>query len=544
MSTTTGNFILYTRCSTEEQSKKGNSHEYQADGIRHSGVVRIGRMQEVACLSDTVTGTRFDNRVAGLDSAYKLCERQRGAVNYLFVYRWDRLGRDVADCFDCIKRFRAVGVEVNCPDEWIDFGDPSYPLILSVKFGMAQSESMRISDRTRDGVYQAQVSGFWTAHAPVGYRKGPPRVVNGKERKVCEFDPGKAEIVRKCFELYAAGTTKAELRKRYADQLGLQKSHFVRFFHNPFYCGLIYVKAHRSNPARIVPGQHPPLITRELFDQCQRVRDDNAPPTLGKSWMLNNTTVLEAFYLKGVLKCPDTGRNMTAYNAKGKSGKRFPYYASQKIRGGINIPVGRAHNLISLALAGLRISPDHYAEICAEINRQLADRISAATKEVESARKGLERTRTRLSNIAMEFADGNLSADEYRGMKSAIDADAVNFEKQLLDAESRMQSNDDTISRVLELLSGIDTVFAASSPDYKNRILRAVFPQGVFIDVVSGKVRTPCLNEIIRELCSKSISCAVLEIEEGSTFDSQPLRGGCADKYRTHLNALKLLFAA
>ncbi|HQO30499.1 MAG TPA: recombinase family protein [Accumulibacter sp.] len=141
---TTGNFILYTRCSTEEQSKKGNSHEYQAEGVRRSGVVRVGRMQEVAALSDTVTGTRFDNRASGLDAAYKLCERQRGTVSYLFVYRWDRLGRDVADCFDCIKRFRAVGVEVNCHDEWIDFSDPSYPLILSVKFGMAQSESMRM----------------------------------------------------------------------------------------------------------------------------------------------------------------------------------------------------------------------------------------------------------------------------------------------------------------------------------------------------------------------------------------------------------------
>lgn len=543
MSTTTGNFILYTRCSTEEQSKKGNSHEYQADGIRRSGVVRVGRMQEVALLSDTVTGTRFDNRVAGLDSAYKLCERQRGTVKYLFVYRWDRLGRDVADCFDCIKRFRAVGVEVNCPDEWIDFTDPSYPLILSVKFGMAQSESMRISDRTRDGVYQAQVSGFWTAHAPVGYRKGPARVVGGKERKVCEFDPAKSDTVRQCFERYAAGETKADLQKKYMKALGLQKSHFVRMFHNPFYCGLIYVKAHRSYPAQVVPGQHPALISRELFDQCQRMRDETAAPTLGKSWS-QNTASQEAFYLKGVLKCPISGRNMTAYNAKGKSGRRFPYYASQKIRGGVNIPTGRAHHMIAMALAGLRISPEHYAEICAEINRQFADRISAATKEVNAARAGLERTRSRLNNIAIQFADGNLTPDEYRTMKAGFDADVVAYEKKVVEAEALMQSNDDTISRVLELLTGIDTIFAAASPVYKNRILRAVFPEGVFIDIESGKVQTPCLNEIIRELCSKSISCAVLEIEKGQTFDSQPLRGGCADKYRTHLNALKLLFAA
>ena len=143
-------FLLYTRCSTEEQSKKGNSHEYQTEGIRRSGVVTVGKLQEVGVYSDTVTGTKFDNRggEGGLDAAYRLCERQRGKVAYLFVYRWDRFGRSVEHCFGAIRRFREVGVEVNCPDEWIDYTDPSWPLILSVKFGMAQSESMRISDRT------------------------------------------------------------------------------------------------------------------------------------------------------------------------------------------------------------------------------------------------------------------------------------------------------------------------------------------------------------------------------------------------------------
>ena len=73
-------YILYSRCSTDEQRQKGNSHEYQADGIRRSGTVRVGELQEVAYLHDTVTGTRFDNRAAGLDAAYKICERNRGTV--------------------------------------------------------------------------------------------------------------------------------------------------------------------------------------------------------------------------------------------------------------------------------------------------------------------------------------------------------------------------------------------------------------------------------------------------------------------------------
>lgn len=79
---------------------------------------------------------------------------------------------------------------------------------------------------------------------------------------------------------------------------------------------------------------------------------------------------------------------------------------------------------------------------------------------------------------------------------------------------------DVVLLRVLELLRGIDTVFAAASPAYKNRILRAVFPEGFTIHE-GEKVRTPCVNQIIAELC-----------------------GGSPDRYRTHFNALMALFAA
>ena len=78
---------------------------------------------------------------------------------------------------------------------------------------------------------------------------------------------------------------------------------------------------------------------------------------------------------------------------------------------------------------------------------------------------------------------------------------------------------------MLDLLAGIDTVFAASSPEYKNRILRAVFPEGFTIDAKAEKVRTPCVNDILYELCSKSINCSVLEIENGTELAPDPVKG-------------------
>ena len=110
-------------------------------------------------------------------------------------------------------------------------------------------------------------------------------------------------------------------------------------------------------------------------------------------------------------------------------------------------------------------------------------------------------------------------------------------------SESERAEQDVVLLRVLELLRGIDTVFAAASPAYKNRILRAVFPEGFTIHE-GEKVRTPCVNQIIAELRGESTVYNLVQKESGTTFASRPAGGGQPDRYRTHFNALMALFAA
>lgn len=149
-----------------------------------------------------------------------------------------------------------------------------------------------------------------------------------------------------------------------------------------------------------------------------------------------------------------------------------------------------------------------------------------------------------MDKIRTDYADGLIGAPEYRDFKQTFESDLVKFENQLIQAERAQSENDGFFLKVLNLLSGIDTVFAVSSPEYKNRILKAVFPEGVYMDKAAEKVRTPCVNEIITEICSKSITCAVLEIENGPNLSTRPVKGGSPDTFRTHAQLLKTLFAA
>lgn len=124
------NYIIYTRCSTEDQ-KKGFSHEYQHQGLLSSPLCRSGK--HIASYQDSSTGTSFDRK--NLDALYSFCNTERGLIHHVFVYKWDRFGRNVGEAFQHIKKFKDIGVEVNCPDFYIDFKDTNWPIMLSITFG-------------------------------------------------------------------------------------------------------------------------------------------------------------------------------------------------------------------------------------------------------------------------------------------------------------------------------------------------------------------------------------------------------------------------
>lgn len=131
-----------------------------------------------------------------------------------------------------------------------------------------------------------------------------------------------------------------------------------------------------------------------------------------------------------------------------------------------------------------------------------------------------------------------------RDMEAQFDADMIRHEAALIQAQADQQGNDGLFLSVLNLLSDIETLFAASDPEYKNRILRAFYPDGLQVEKDTLQVRTPCINEILLYICSKSALCEVLDTEKGTADNDRPLMGGERDKYRTHAALIQSLFAA
>ena len=156
--------------------------------------------------------------------------------------------------------------------------------------------------------------GKWPNQAPLGY-------VNNKTTHLVEIDPEKAILVRRLFELYAAGKYSLSSVRDIIDSAGLKtrggkrlaKSTVEMILRNPFYGGDFVWKGCRYR------GTHDPLITRDLFEKVQAVLHKACK---SKSHRLH-------FAFAGLLRCAKCGCQMTVERHKG----RYVYYRCTAARG-------------------------------------------------------------------------------------------------------------------------------------------------------------------------------------------------------------------
>jgi len=526
-------FVIYTRCSGNKQEKKGYSHEYQCAGIREHSLIKRRPLHEVGYYSDTVTGTEFDNRTNGLDAAYLFCKRNK-TVKYLLVFRLDRLGRDVHECTGAIKRFQKIGVEVNCPDEWVDYSGTDWPLVVGLKFGLAQSESLKISDRTRSGIKAAKEMGLYPSKAPVGYTK-ETQLIHGKERAVLVPCPINAQKIRDLFNDLADGMTLSVAQKKHMKGIGVQKSHFQRIPNMPVYAGLIYVAESDHAPSRLQKGAHEGIVTPDLFQRVQDVlKARKARPI---SYSTNDTS----FYLKGLI-LDHAGQPMTAYTSTGRHGGKFKYYGPQGK--GETIRAEKAHGAIETVLQLFNITEQARKDIEAHIRTLMQQQAKQAQEAIRDAEQRQQKADERRKRIKMLLADGGINGADYSEIKSDIDAQEADALKEIAQAQLLNTDIEQTFLRASAFLTNICTIFAGANVECKKKILRAVFPSGFFIEKSTNRVRTPEINQIIGLICSLSSDNTLLEIKNGAFISENPAKGGQAGKLRTHADLLMSVLAA
>jgi site-specific DNA recombinase len=251
-----------------------------------------------------------------------LADIEAGRVDVVVVYKVDRLTRSLADFARIVDLFDRHGVSFVSVTQAFNTTSSMGRLTLNVLLSFAQFEREVTGERIRDKIAASKAKGMWMGgYPPLGY---------DKEGRTLKINEEEAEAVRHIFrryvELGSVYTLCDELEadgirtKVSTSQAGITRGgvpfgpgSLYKLLENPIYVGEIRHKE------KTYPGQHPPILDRELFNAAQEhrrrrvvVRRDRAVSRAPLSSIIHDAL----------------GQRMSATHARGRSGQRYSYYIS------------------------------------------------------------------------------------------------------------------------------------------------------------------------------------------------------------------------
>ena len=245
-----------------------------------------------------------------------------GRVDVIVVYKVDRLTRSLADFAKLVELFDKHGVSFVSVTQQFNTTNSMGRLTLNVLLSFAQFEREVTGERIRDKIAASKRKGIWMGGpAPLGYR------VEGKKLLA---HPTEAEQVRTIFsrylELESLTVLMQDLARRGIESkmrhlssgairggAGFGKGALAYLLRNRTYLGEI------RHQGRTYPGEHEPIIDRDLFEAVQTKLTSQAQAR--RQGRVGSHALLMGRIFD------DRGNRMTPASAH-KQGARYRYYVS------------------------------------------------------------------------------------------------------------------------------------------------------------------------------------------------------------------------
>lgn len=273
--------VAYLRVSTEAQTEKFGldmQREKILDYCKRKGV-EIGKWY--------IDGGYSGSNLQRPKIQELLSDAESGLIDRVYIYKLDRISRDVIDTFDLLYRvLPKYGVEIVSMTEDLKFENPMDKVMIGVNAIMGQYEREVICMRTKAGMKERIKKGYWMGGGRVPYGYYYDRndgILHPKEDE--------AKTVRTVFKLFIDGYSCIKIQKI----LGFKTEKAVRnILCRKTYIGSIVYKGEEYK------GNHQPIIDDYTFymaQECIRKRTRNS--------YINNDNVLT-----GLLRCGVCGARM------------------------------------------------------------------------------------------------------------------------------------------------------------------------------------------------------------------------------------------
>ncbi|MGN7614100.1 recombinase family protein [Magnetococcales bacterium HHB-1] len=252
---------------------------------------------------------------------------ERNLIDIIVIYKVDRLTRSLLDFSKLVDIFDRHNVSFISITQSFNSTTSMGRLTLNMLLSFSQYEREIAAERIKDKFAASKRRGLWVGGVPpLGY--------DVEDRKLI-INPDEAKRIQFLFQHFIkTGSTTSVVKamaekgyqtKSWTTQSGkmrqgkaFEKSAIYRVLHNKLYIGKIAFKG------EVYPGQHDAIINNDLWNQAQRILDQN---NLQKKRRQKAASVAT---LRSLVKCGHCNRMMTPRHTRKKNGRAYHYYTCTK----------------------------------------------------------------------------------------------------------------------------------------------------------------------------------------------------------------------
>jgi site-specific DNA recombinase len=480
--------VIYTRVSSKEQALKNLSLDSQMNVIKEE--VERYSLSVLATFGGTFESAKTDGRNE-FNRMLDFIKKHKQKVTHIYVYTLDRFSRTGGAAIKLVNDLREkYGVEVYAVTQPIDTTNDTGRLNQNMQLLFSHHENSMRRQKSMEGTKTKSERGFWCYKPPIGYDRV---IVNGtKEIRINKT----GEFLKKAFEWKAGGATNELILERLAAHgINLIKQRLSKTFSNPFYAGVI---VHRSLQGKAVKGQHPALISQELFMKVNKVRRE-----AGGKYGVSHTKEYDTITLKVFMKCAKCGNPFTGYRAKQR--ENLWYYKCRTKGCGCNKNAEKVNQSFLMELRKLSIDDKLVTPLLellladfevhnkdkAELEKSLRVRLDEVGKKIETMQEKF------LTTDGIDQSLYNKFLEKYTAEMGLINQEIANTHLNSSNIKNEAKS-------ILEFACKLPSAWTFSNTKGKEALQKLVFPDGIVLDTENNRVLTNEISPVFQWIADRT----------------------------------------
>ena len=386
---------------------------------------------------------------------------KNGDFDLIITKEISRFARNTLDSIYYTRDLKKHGVGVIFMNDNINTLDGDAELRLAIMSSIAQEESRKTSERVKWGQKRQMEQGVVFGRSMLGYDvKGGKMYINEEG----------AKIVRLIFHKFVKEGKGTHVIARELREEGIapmrvkewQNTVILRVIRNEKYCGDLVQKktytpdflSHEKKYNRgqeefvIIKDHHEPIVSRELFDEANRILDEKSLSQEGKAKHSSR------YPFSGKIKCGCCGSSYVARYKTRRDGSRYKAWrcneaakhgsphtdkAGNKVGcSGISIRNEDATHIMYLVMKELKLNQTKITDKLISVIEPIIamDWTGTDIEKLKGRMDTIEEKRTKLIDIYMS---GDITKEEFHAARSKCDAEISEL-KAVIDSIGRQQT--------------------------------------------------------------------------------------------------------